>query len=339
MAVKMPVLGESSRRRRRRPWARWLLLAALAVAAGYAWRWRAQHRRPPPVAPVPPGELSAAPPPAAAPPDAGAAERAGGGPRRLAVRLDGALETALVQEAGRNAGPALAQVVKRILVWWIRVPADLKSGDRLELVYEERPGEEPSVLAIRFASARLKQSFEAYRFRGASSPVARYFLPDGRELELRIDPSPLDTYEQVTSHIRDGRGHKGVDFKTPVGTPVKATFDGTLTRKNWFFRGNGNSLEVTETASPHRKALFLHLSELPKTLRPGATFARGEVIARSGNSGHSFAPHLHYQLESSDGRVLDPFQEHATRRESLPEADREAFDGVVASLRGQFTTM
>ena len=339
MAVKMPVLGEPSRRRRRTPWARWLLLAAVAVAAGYAWRWRAHHRRPPAVAPAPAAELAAAPPPTASPPDAGAPETAAGGARRLSVRLEGALETALVQEAGQQAGPALAQVVKRLLVWWIRVPADLQRGDRLELVYEERPGEEPSVLAIRFASTRLRQSFEAYRFRGASSQVARYYLPDGQELELRIDPSPLDTYEQVTSHIRDGRGHKGVDFKTPVGTPVKATFDGTLTRKNWFFRGNGNSLEVTETAAPHRKALFLHLSELPKTLRPGATFARGEVIARSGNSGHSFAPHLHYQLEGADGRVLDPFREHATRRASLPENDRAAFDALVASLRGQFTTM
>ena len=333
MAVKMPVLGESSRRRRRSPWTRWLALAAVAAALGYGWRWRAHHRQAPAAAPQPAVPLAAVLPPAESPPDAGSAEPARPGPRRLAVRLDGALETALVQEAGRQPGPALAQVVKRLLVWWMRVPADLQRGDRLGLLYEERPGEEPLVLAVRFSSTKLQRTFEAFRFQPASSPVARYYLADGQELELRIDPSPLDTYEQVTSHIKDGRGHKGVDFKTPVGTPVKATFDGTLTRKNWFFRGNGNSLEVTETAPPHRKALFLHLSELPKTLRPGATFTRGQVIAQSGNSGHSFAPHLHYQLESADGRVLDPFLEHATRRESLPEADRTAFDALVLSLR------
>jgi murein DD-endopeptidase len=333
MAVKMPVLGESSRRRRRSPWTRWLFLAAVAAAAGYGWRWRADHRQAPPAAPGPSAPLVAAPPPAVPQPDAASAEPARAGPQRLAVRLDGALETALVQVTGRQAGPALAQVVKRLLVWWMRVPADLQRGDRLGLLYEERPGEEPLVLAVRFSSTRLQRTLEAFRFQPASSPVARYYLADGQELELRIDPSPLDTYEQVTSHIKDGRGHKGVDFKTPVGTPVKATFDGTLTRKNWFFRGNGNSLEVTETTPPHRKALFLHLWELPRSLRPGMKFTRGEVIARSGNSGHSFAPHLHYQLESADGRVLDPFLEHATRRETLPEADRAAFDALVASER------
>ena len=33
----------------------------------------------------------------------------------------------------------------------------------------------------------------------------------------------------ITSLLRDGRRHKGVDFKTPVGTEVKATFNGTIT--------------------------------------------------------------------------------------------------------------
>ena len=185
------------------------------------------------------------------------------------------------------------------------------------------------------ASGRLQRSLEAFHFRPAGSDFARYYLPNGEELELRLVPSPLDAYEQVTSLIRDGRGHKGVDFKTPVGSPVKATFDGNVTRKNWFFRGNGNSLEVTETASPHRKALFLHLSELPKSLVVGTHVSRGEVIARSGNTGHSFAPHLHYQLESAEGRVLDPFQEQETRRVALPDSERPAFNTSVASARAQ----
>ena len=52
---------------------------------------------------------------------------------------------------------------------------------------------------------------------------------------------PLDSWEQITSLLKDGRQHKGVDFKTPVGTPVKATFDGTITRKNWSSAATGNS--------------------------------------------------------------------------------------------------
>jgi murein DD-endopeptidase len=337
MAVKMPVLGDSSRRRRRSSATAWVLLLAVLAAAGYGWRWKAQHSRPAaPSGPEVTPELRAASP--AVPTPTETQETKGTpivGPRHLSVRVDGALETALVQTAGQDTGPALAQVLKRLLVWWMRVPADLQRGDRVDLLYEERAGEEPVVHAVRVVSGKLQRTLEAFRFRAASSEFARYYLPDGEELELRLVPSPLDAYEQVTSLIRDGRGHKGVDFKTPVGSPVKATFDGHVTRKNWFFRGNGNSLEVTESAGPHRKALFLHLSELPKSLAPGTGISQGEVIAHSGNSGHSFAPHLHYQLESMDGRVLDPFQEHPTRRASLMAGDRPAFEAAMANARQQ----
>jgi murein DD-endopeptidase MepM/ murein hydrolase activator NlpD len=177
---------------------------------------------------------------------------------------------------------------------------------------------------------------EAYRYQPKSSAFARFFQPDGTELEERLLDSPLDSYEQITSLLRDGRRHKGVDFKTPAGTPVRATFDGTITRKNWNFRGNGNSLEIEEAGGQHRTALYLHLSELPKSVQPGQRVKKGEVIAQSGNSGHSFAPHLHYQLMRGD-QVLDPFDSHRTTRAALPTAERPLFEAAMNGLRARLT--
>ena len=59
---------------------------------------------------------------------------------------------------------------------------------------------------------------------------------------------------------------------------------------------------------------------------------KGEQIALSGNSGHSFAPHLHYQLEDASGRVLDPFDVHRTERRALAAAARPAFDAAAGAL-------
>lgn len=342
MSVKMPVLGQSSRRKRSgRGW--WVLLLLVMVAGGYAYRKR---QRPAPalpnvpvVAPAPvamSGTGTGTTPASAtanAPSSPVVPAPAQTGPRALSVRVDGPLETALVTGAGMETGPALAQVVKRVLVWWMNVPGDLRRGDVLDLVYEPRPGEEPMVDALRIQSGKFGRTFEAYRFKPAGGQFARFYGPEGEDLELRLEPSPLDDWEQITSLLKDGRRHKGVDFKTPVGTPVKATFAGTVTRKNWFFRGNGNSLEVTEAAAPHRKALFLHLSELPRTLTVGTHVKQAEVIARSGNSGHSFAPHLHYQLMSPSDRVLDPFEVHPTRRVSLAAPDKLALTEQVAKWR------
>ncbi len=341
MAVKMPVLGQPARRKS--GGLGWLLFLVVAGAAG-AYLWQRKHRPPPPVAQVPvvaPAPVLSAPGSTAVPGVAMAPVApppVQTGPRFLSVHIDGPLEAALVSGAGNETGPALTQVVKRVLVWWIAVPADLRKGDLLEVVYEPQPGQEPLVSAVRLQSARAGRTFEAYRFKPAGAQFARFYDPEGGDLELRLDPSPLDGWEQITSLLKDGRKHKGVDFKTPVGTPVKATFDGTITRKNWFFRGNGNSLEVTEAAAPHRKAIFLHLSELPRTLAVGTHVKRGEVIAHSGNSGHSFAPHLHYQLMSASDRVLDPFDVHPTHRVSLGAADRPALTEQVARWRSMMTT-
>jgi murein DD-endopeptidase MepM/ murein hydrolase activator NlpD len=247
------------------------------------------------------------------------------------------LERALVAATSKDLGQALAQVVTRTLVWWVSVPGDFRRTDKLEVLFEERPGEEPLLQAVRFTSSKLGKSFRAYRLKTAGSEFARFYDLSGEEIELRLQDAPLDDYEQVTSLVKDGRRHKGVDFKTPVNSKVKATFDGTITRKNWNFRGNGNSLEIAEAGGQFRKALFLHLSELPKSLQVGKRVVKGELIAASGNTGHSFAPHLHYQLMKNE-RVVDPFASHQTYRRKLGPESQSALAAEMVRLDGLMAT-
>lgn len=250
------------------------------------------------------------------------------------IEITGPLETAVVAAVGRPQGPALTQVITRSLVWWVNVPGDLKRNDTLDVVYEERTNEEPVVHALRFKSEKLGRVASAYRFRIPTEGYPRYYQPDGTELELRLKNSPIEDYEQITSLLRDGRRHKGVDFKAPVGTPIKAPFAGTITRKNWNFRGNGNSIEL---AGPGGKtALFLHLNELPPSVRVGRRVVTGEVLAASGNTGRSFAPHLHYQLMQGSAKVLDPFDVHENYRKALSPTDLPAFQAEMQRLDALF---
>ncbi|NPD25232.1 peptidoglycan DD-metalloendopeptidase family protein [Corallococcus exiguus] len=260
------------------------------------------------------------------------------GLERVSIRIEGPLETALVQASDSTVGPALAQVVTRTLVWWVRVPGEILRGDTLDVLYQRRPNEEPLVYAVRFVSGKTGQTHRAYRFTPAGEPNARYYLPGGDELELRMEKSPIDSYEQITSLLRDGRGHKGVDFRAPVGTTVRAPFAGVIKRKNWNFGSNGNCIELVETGGKGRRALFLHLAELPRTVQAGMRVNAGQVLAQSGNTGHSFAPHLHYQLMLGENRVLDPFDQHKTFRASLASAQKGAFDTEVQRLDGLLGT-
>lgn len=347
---KLPSLGPASRSN---PMGKVLATSLVfgAMSGGAWWLWKGRHQQgeaqsagapsdlqaPRPMAPrgapAQPGAVQA-PAAAALPPAPPRAPAPVTGPRHVSVRIDGPLETALSQAVGADVAPALAQVVTRSLVWWVRVPNDLIRGDTLDLVYELPAGEEPLVHAVRFTSGKLEKSFAAYRFQAPGDAFPRFFQPGGEELEERLEHSPLDDYEQVTSLLRDGRRHKGVDFKAPVGTPLKAPFSGVITRRNWNFRGNGNCIELTESGGRGRKALFLHLDELPASARVGTTVRVGQVIAATGNSGRSFAPHLHYQMMLGEAKVLDPFEQHRTYRRSLPASARAAFDAERSRLDG-----
>jgi murein DD-endopeptidase MepM/ murein hydrolase activator NlpD len=329
---EMPLLGRPPRRPRRRLG---IAVVLLAVAGAAVW-WFVLRRRPPESQPVDPVVVAPPPPDAAPPPPPPVDEVARAGMRYVRATVEGPLETAIVKQVGRELGEALTGVVTRTLVWWVRVPEDLRRGDVVEVLASERPGAEPVVHAVRFSSEKAMQRFEAFRWQAPGAPFARHYGRDGKELELRLVDAPLDDYEQVTSLLRDGRGHAGVDFKVPVGTPVKATFDATVVRKNWNFRGNGNCIELRERDAPHRSAYLLHLSEVAGELRPGDRVQKGQIVARSGNTGRSFAPHLHYQLVSRGGKILDPFESHTTTRRALTDEQKPAFEEEVRRLDGLF---
>ncbi len=264
------------------------------------------------------------------------------GPRRLVATVNGSLEdsiTAAMGHGDRMLAEQLTQVVNRLLVWQLQVAHDGRRGDKIEVVWEPAAAAadgvpaaaEPVVHAVRYASGKLGTVVAAYRWQPDGARWPRYYRPDGTEVELRLVDSPIGDYEQITSLLKDGRRHKGVDFKTPVGSQVHAPFDGVIERRNWNFAGNGNCLDIRDAASG-RHAIFLHLEVLPKDLAPGRRVTKGEVIAASGNSGHSFAPHLHYQMEDAGGKVLDPFAIHRTERRALPADQRAKFDAARAAL-------
>ena len=118
--------------------------------------------------------------------------------------------------------------------------------------------------AVRFTAAS-RQDARGLPLQARRSANARFYEPDGSELELRLVDGPLDNWEQITSLLNDGRGHKGVDFKTPMGTPVKAPFDGVNRPQELELRAaTATRSSIEETGGQHRHAFFLHLSELAK---------------------------------------------------------------------------
>jgi len=96
------------------------------------------------------------------------------------------------------------------------------------------------------------------------------------------------------------RFHRGLDYSVPTGTPVRAVADGVvLTLKHE--RGLGKMLRIEH--GDRITTTYAHLSDW--TVQIGQRVSRGEVIGRSGNTGRSTAPHLHYEV-TVGGRHVNP---------------------------------
>ena len=97
------------------------------------------------------------------------------------------------------------------------------------------------------------------------------------------------------------RSHQGVDYAMAEGSSVFATADGTVREVS-----DKNSTMGKTIVIDHGNGYRTSYSHLLSTLvRRGQKVQRGDVIALSGNSGLSLAPHLHNEVRYNDLRV-DP---------------------------------
>lgn len=108
---------------------------------------------------------------------------------------------------------------------------------------------------------------------------------------------------------RPGHLHGGVDIAMPIGTAVTAPFSGTVTLVKTQPGGAGNYIQVTSKSGTYR-VTFMHLSST--LVRQGQQVQAGQVVARSGNTGNSTGPHLHFELDRlSEGKAqkVNPLSE------------------------------
>jgi murein DD-endopeptidase MepM/ murein hydrolase activator NlpD len=95
--------------------------------------------------------------------------------------------------------------------------------------------------------------------------------------------------------------HAGIDLAGPVGTPIYATADGTVTEAAYNDGGYGNLIKLDHGRGIETR--YGHLSAF--NVRPGDRVKRGQMIGRMGSTGRSTGSHLHYEVRI-DGRAVNP---------------------------------
>ena len=97
------------------------------------------------------------------------------------------------------------------------------------------------------------------------------------------------------------QSHQGVDYAIPEGTRIFATADGVVKE----VKGRNSTSGITVVLD-HGNGYVTSYSHLQSaTVKRGSRVQRGDIIALSGNSGLSLAPHLHYEVRYN-GMRIDP---------------------------------
>jgi len=189
----------------------------------------------------------------------------------------------------------------------------IKPGEKIKILpvkgilYNISPGENLSSIANKFNISRTK----IINSNGIKNPekiqIGQTLLLPGAVPEF----SYKDRLEQmfiapvnarISSYYgpRWGRMHEGIDYAVNPGTGIKAAGDGRVIYSGW---SSGYGYLVIILHQKGLKTLYAHNSEL--LVHNGEYVHRGEVISRSGNTGNSTGPHLHFEVQVN-GRPANP---------------------------------
>ena len=128
-----------------------------------------------------------------------------------------------------------------------------------------------------------------------------YFDEHGKNLRRAFLLSPVQ-FSRISSRYNLRRKiayygkikpHYGTDFAAPVGTPIRATADGTVI-KSGYTRGNGYYVTVNHNSTYSTQ--YLHMNK--RGLKVGSKVKQGDKIGEVGMTGYTSGPHVCYRSVS-----------------------------------------
>lgn len=185
----------------------------------------------------------------------------------------------------RNAAPGTPQSVRKV------IPA--RSSVRLLALRAQQPGE----------ALRYTQAFK-YALGNPSQQPSGYLYPlpwVGGPFRLSQGAGGNFSHTGVKSRY-------ALDIAMPVGTPIIAARAGTVVKIENGQSGRGSDPSGNFVRILHddgTMGVYLHLMEGSVGVREGQRVNVGAALARSGNTGNSTGPHLHFVVQRNTGLGLE----------------------------------
>jgi len=252
--------------------------------------------------------------------------------REICGVLSGSLWESFTQAGGE---PDLIMAFVELFGWDVDFAHESQAGDEFRVIYEALFAEGTYIGNGRILAASYRDRDETHAAVYYESEKTKgYYDAKGSSVRKSFLRSPVQ-YSRISSGFSYKRRHPvshvvkphlGVDFAAPIGTPVWAVADGTVTcaaRKG----GGGN--QVTLRHAMGYESSYLHLSRFAKGVRPGTRVQQGQTIGYVGSTGISTGPHLDYRLRK-DGVWVNPLRHNYEPGPPVPADERGRFDEYAA---------
>ena len=264
-------------------------------------------------------------------------EDSGSGPR---------LYQSLYETAARYDLPrATVEDIVRVFSYDLDFQRRIVGGDGLDVFYtydDETGAERPDLL---YAALTLGgETHKVYRFQSPDDGTIDYLDDQGRSLKKFLLRKPVTAAVMSSSFgyrrhpiLGYTKLHTGVDWASPVGTPVLAAGNGIVARvKN--SSSYGNHVEIQHVNG--YVTAYNHMSRIGAGVREGARIRQGQVVGYVGSTGLSTGAHLHYEV-IINGHFVDPMKIRLPRGRELDgrllaefTRQREQIDATLQKSRG-----
>jgi len=222
-----------------------------------------------------------------------------------------------------------------VFAWDIDFYSEVFPGDTFKVLVDKKYAGNrligyANVEAAQFVSRG--KVHRAYLHREKDGTVG-YYDKRGHSMQKQLLKSPLK-YGHVTSRFGKRRhpvlgytrNHNGIDYGVGVGTPTWSVGGGRVVRAG-YHGGFGNLVEVRHANG--WLSQYAHLSRI--SVRVGERVTQKQIIGKTGNTGMSSGPHLHYGLKRH-GTYVNPLTQKFSRGKSLRGSELKRFEAALAEL-------
>ena len=209
---------------------------------------------------------------------------------------------------------------------------EINPGDVFEAAFEQTENASGEVVGpphLIYASLSTAAKSKALYFFKPPNGDAGWFDGNGASIIKSFLRTPIDgahITSQFGMRVHPVLGfmklHKGTDFGAPIGTPIYAAGDATV---SWAAMKGPNGNLVILQHDNGWQTFYLHMSKFGDGITAGVRVHQGQTIGYVGTTGRSTGPHLHYEMHI-DGQPVDAMTVPMESGHSLSGADLQAFD-------------